>query len=298
VAKGNPDGTNLSFSQAQGLEPLPKPLALGDISLHFRTDVWNWLYTKIKGSEARNSFRITGIWRSAFVLIHTTFFHLGLDIFDDDTRSLCPLYKGALIGKDELRWNIIFDLIQFILRLGPLAQDQRMLHAQMRHIFQKNLLAYDIIDVPPAGATIVPTASPEEGDAVRGAFTALAQSPFSGARVHLRSAGEAINANEAAAAIRESVHAVESVVRLIAPNKNFRDALTAIDSKASIHPALRDALNRLYGYTSDEKGIRHPLLESDTARVGMSEAIFMFGTCASFITYLISRGRQSGMLNS
>jgi len=61
---------------------------------------------------------------------------------------------------------------------------------------------------------------------------------------------------------------------------------------------LRDALTKLYGYSSDEKGIRHPLLESDVARVGMPEAVFMFGACASFISYLISRARGSGMLKA
>ena len=37
----------LTFSQAQGLEPLPQPLALGEVSAHFRVDIWNWLYRQI-----------------------------------------------------------------------------------------------------------------------------------------------------------------------------------------------------------------------------------------------------------
>ena len=32
-------------------------------------------------------------------------------------------------------------------------------------------------------------------------------------------------------------------------------------SEVAIHPALREAMNRLYGYTSDEGGIRHAMLE-------------------------------------
>jgi hypothetical protein len=86
---------------------------------------------------------------------------------------------------------------------------------------------------------------------------------------------------------------------VIAPNKKFSDALAALNSQIAIHPAFRDALLKLYGYSSDEKGIRHPFLESDDAtRVGMAEAVFMFGACASFITYLISRARQSGLLKA
>ena len=63
------------------------------------------------------------------------------------------------------------------------------------------------------------------------------------------------------------------------------------------HPALTKALASLYGYTSDEKGIRHPLLASDVSKVHMHEAVFMYGACAAFITYLIARARDGGLLN-
>ena len=43
---------------------------------------------------------------------------------------------------------------------------------------------------------------------------------------------------------------------------------------------------KLYGYTSDERGLRHPLLEREEANVGMDEAVFMLGACASFASYL------------
>ena len=60
----------------------------------------------------------------------------------------------------------------------------------------------------------------------------------------------------------------------------------ALDSleKAGVlkHPALKQAFDRLYGYTSTEQGIRHALLDKDAADVGLNEAIFMFGACASF----------------
>jgi hypothetical protein len=174
VVKGIPDGVNLSFSQAQGLEPLPQSLALGEVSLHFRTDVWNWLYTKLSNSVPKGSiYRIKGDWATGFTVLHASFFHGTLDTFDTDIRVLCEQYKSALIGNEQIRWNQLFDLIQFILRLGSLMNEREVIFSQMKSIFQKNLLAYDIIEIPPAGATIVPTASPEEGDAIREAFTAL-----------------------------------------------------------------------------------------------------------------------------
>ena len=46
------------------------------------------------------------------------------------------------------------------------------------------------------------------------------------------------------------------------------------------------AIISLYGYTSDEKGIRHALLNDDEARVDRDDAVFMLGACAAFASYL------------
>ena len=46
------------------------------------------------------------------------------------------------------------------------------------------------------------------------------------------------------------------------------------------HNALSESFQKLYGYTCDENGIRHSLLENGAANVGEEEALFMFGACA------------------
>ncbi len=69
------------------------------------------------------------------------------------------------------------------------------------------------------------------------------------------------------------------------------DALTLLALKNPIHPALRDAIKKLYAYSSDEKGIRHALLEGGNDNVGPDEAIFMYVSCATFISFML---RKSG----
>ena len=91
--------------------------------------------------------------------------------------------------------------------------------------------------------------------------------------------------------VRESISAVESVVRTITSSKSLKDALEKIE----FHKALKDGLNKLYGFTSDEKGIRHALLEDGDARVDESDAQFMLGACASFVSYLIAKSRAGAM---
>jgi hypothetical protein len=54
----------------------------------------------------------------------------------------------------------------------------------------------------------------------------------------------------------------------------------------------------LYGFTSDEKGIRHPLLEKGIAAVDDIDAVFMIGGGAAFVSYLINKARATGLLTS
>jgi hypothetical protein len=52
----------------------------------------------------------------------------------------------------------------------------------------------------------------------------------------------------------------------------------------------------LYAYTSDEKGIRHALLDDSTAKVDEADAMFMLGACAAFVSYLLNKARSNGLL--
>jgi hypothetical protein len=63
-----------------------------------------------------------------------------------------------------------------------------------------------------------------------------------------------------------------------------------------IHPALGKGFGSLYGFTSDEKGIRHALLDKPGAEVDETDALYMVGSCAAFVSYLINKARQAGLL--
>ena len=59
---------------------------------------------------------------------------------------------------------------------------------------------------------------------------------------------------------------------------------------------MKLAFVKLYGFTSDEKGIRHPLLDLPAANVDETDALFMIGACAAFVSYLINKSRAAGLL--
>ena len=61
--------------------------------------------------------------------------------------------------------------------------------------------------------------------------------------------------------------------------------LAVLEGKGGLHGALKSGFSSLYGYTSNEPGIRHALLE-DESKVTQDEAIYMIGACAAFCSYL------------
>ena len=156
------------------------------------------------------------------------------------------------------------------------------------------MCAYTVIE---DGPTIVPISLPEQRKAIQDAFRVLKPGLFKGARSHLCKSAECIKNGDLAGSVRESIHAVESVARRLNADaeKSLKPALDALSQKAPLHPAFKRGIENLYGYTSDEDGIRHALL-GEQGKVDIDDAVFMFGACTSFTAYLVNKARTAGLL--
>lgn len=90
--------------------------------------------------------------------------------------------------------------------------------------------------------------------------------------------------------IKESISAVESICQIMVGDEKatLGAAIKKLKSNGiNIHLALETAFSKLFGYTSDEGGIRHAegLFVSE---VSFEEAKFMLVSCSAFVNYLIS----------
>ncbi len=85
--------------------------------------------------------------------------------------------------------------------------------------------------------------------------------------------------------IKESISSVESICQILTCNDKatLGDALKLLKDK--IHPAMKSAFEKLYGYTSDANGIRHSngLGEGNST---FEEAKYMLISCSAFVNYL------------
>jgi len=86
--------------------------------------------------------------------------------------------------------------------------------------------------------------------------------------------------------VKEAISAVEAKCSEILGKKaSLGEALRKLEGNGLIiHPAMKDAFNKLFGYTSDTNGIRHGSgMDINTSK---AEAKFMLVTCATFCNYL------------
>ncbi|MCY4197087.1 MAG: hypothetical protein OXD33_09265 [Rhodobacteraceae bacterium] len=283
-----------SFSQRYGYEPLPKAMALGELSKEFRREACN-VFESFAKSFATNSqfgwyFRNAGSQLFASIIGEFE----GVPDYEVDANFKLVMAKVHDIIKND-RFDRVLHFLEILLRQTRIAEDyfQRLQFAtKIQALLQKHNAAYRLSIEYNHRFWFFPCESEEHAVAVAQALELLQQGEFEGAKAHLRHAVDHINGGRHAAAIAESIHAVESVARKIDPkaSKSLSPALKSLQDRGLLtHDALCKAFEKLYGYTSNEQGIRHALIDKDAANVDVAESVFMFGACASFAGYLVRK---------
>ena len=273
----------MTFRQAEGLDPLPAPVALGDVSREFRAILWQYIlnssaYSHRQDASTGYEIWINIDWHRALRDWHVRRNFLPADEFNPDLRVQSLFLKDAIWNWDFSR---LFDFLTFLMRAEELGYIEDLLGTA----FSESRSAYRVAD-----KTIFPAATPEEGQMIAAAFADLSRAEYGGARQHLRTAGALLTAGDWAGSIRESIHAVESTAKFIEPTANtLSDALKKIKSQGHMNPNLSRGLEALYNYSSDEQGIRHAKVFEGAPAVDQTDAVYMFGACAAFVSFLIGR---------
>ena len=155
---------------------------------------------------------------------------------------------------------------------------------EINQLFRKEFVGYRFI-----GEEITPISD----DVEVGTICESLDIQFDGCKAHIKKAVHLLsdrNIPDYKNSIKESISAVEAICRIITKNEKatLGEALSKLEQNGlKLHPALKKALGALFGYTSDEGGIRHSegLFESD---VTFEEAKFMLVSCCTFVNYLIA----------
>lgn len=268
----------LTFKQRNGLAPVPTVLNPGELSKEIRNKLW-FEFHKFFVANTQYSSKVKGnAYSSMAENFHETWVHLlGMesdsfraDAFTQFTKTLIFNAKcedvinflDYIIGTDYVDGDIVSGIYSSL-----------------------KLSAYRINE---KAKQIYVVSSAEQGEAVANSLNTIFSSKFNGVQTHIRKATEFLNQGQYRDSIRESIHAVESALRVICGEDTLPDCLKVLaKNKIVLHPALKVGLEKIYSYTSDKEGIRHSLKE-DTDFSSLSEAVLMFGLSTSFCGYFIN----------
>jgi hypothetical protein len=279
----------LTFRQAEGIDPLPTQMKREEITPVLKARLWDVLYSQINPSRTlvgpyTGFAQINENWalvlREEWIGRRGKLAHLFQDNVQIRVKDLSEIFQKRTAAE-------IFQLIQFLLRAG--ANDT--FKSEVAAVLEMEQSAFRVV----GGDTLMPTTSKEELGAIRSAFQDTSENEFKGSHTHLKLSAIALGEGKFADSVRESIHAVESVARVLEPNAKLSKALAVLENAGHLHPSMKNGFNALYGWTSDDNGIRHALLEDGDAKVDETDALFMIGACSSFVSYLIAKRKAAGI---
>ena len=95
--------------------------------------------------------------------------------------------------------------------------------------------------------------------------------------------------------VKESISAVEAITKKITGEGTLSAGLKKLQSVGlNIHPALKEGWLKIYGWTSDEDGVRHGAI--DAATIDQTMAKYILVSCSAFVSYLIDEGKKVNLI--
>ena len=259
------------FSEKQGIkkniEINPK-----EVTSELKNRLWN------KISEYLNDFRDEqGNDNDKFIV------YLWDRFFKKNIDSLFHDYYGY--GLDEIKeeffnleWYSVYDFLECL--LGIENYQKEIFVNILNGVLKDERAPYKIID-----NQVVPLISNEEAQEVEDAVS----NKYKEVSGHIKKSLGLYKKRPVADyknSIKESISAVEALAKIVLKKPN--GTLGGLAQQLNVHPAFKKAITDLYGWTSNEGGIRHSE-KGGELKIDEAEAKFMLVMCSSFVNYIISK---------
>ena len=277
----------MKFSERMGITA-QKAFQLKSMDDDLKSSLWNIVY-KYFFEDIRNENWATDSPN------FETFKTLWSDHFKMHTDNI-PEFGTKCIEAIKYRyfkctWDKVYDLLEFIFELR--IPDLNNFLDDCNAVLTKEKSGYRIV-----AGQVTPITNEREMAEIEKAITESNKLNQKAVKEHLKNALTKLADRQEPDyrnSIKESISAIESLVRAITgnPKTTLGDALKSIDQKIRIHPALKDAYIKIYGYTSDSGGIRHGMTED--SECDLEDAHYMLISCSAFINYLIVKADKAGI---
>lgn len=274
------------FSEKHGYK-IEKTIQYESISDELRRRIWNLFY-QFEIKEGGLASKRIGLALNGGQTIEEK-------IVDRCGLLINPVGKGRTAEeqlKDNIlkffRWYEVYDFVE--LHLSYLNDDEKKERIKKyNELFEQEKAGYRIVS-----GEIAPITNESEIRVIEQAT----DTAFESVNQHMQKALNFyadIKEPDYENSIKESISAVEAMCCIITGMSGANSSLGKTIKKLKengihIHSSMENAFSSLYGYTSDEDGIRHGGIDFKNAPA--EDAKYMLISCSAFVNYLIEKYRK------
>ncbi len=286
-----------SFSERYGHEPIRESFQIESMDEPLRNGLWSLLkihcwnhveyssgysgYSDI-GDNYRRSYNHRSSGKAKIKILCERlwfgYYKKPLDDLSDDWEKVLAELRRDFFA---CKWNEVYDFIQFVGNNyeKPYFKDDFM--KVCNNLLEKEMSAYRFV-----GGVITRITEQPEMDAIEQAIE-TSEGPVAD---HLKRSLELLSDRKSPDyrnSVKESISAVESLLAITLENNKgkFSQLIKKLEGEIDLHPALGKAFSNLYGYASNEGGIRHALKEAGR-NVDFNDAKFMIVVCSAFTSFV------------
>lgn len=259
-----------TFSQRNGYTPLPPKMVPETITPELRNTLWN----VIDGAFTwRDYNKITELlWIQLYKLpVDSRPYQASYDSVSWE-RSWKEVRQKILQGK----WHDVYDHVEFFAKYNP------KLVPIFNRVLEQEVAPYRLIKNQVCQIT--------DGNEITAVQDAMDHTDrFSPVAEHIKTAVLLMSDRtnpDYRNSIKESISAVESAAMIITsnPNAELGKVLGSLEGKGKINGALKKGFGAIYGWTSDQHGIRHGMM--DEPNLCQADAKLFLVMCSAFANYL------------
>jgi hypothetical protein len=283
----------LRFSQRIGKTSIKTVLQIDSMDHDLRNSLWNMLMESYLGGLSGINVRQHGyeVLCRYLTVLWADFFKWAIDELPSRGRDIHVELKNWFF---QAEWYKVYDLVEFVPCIPLEIMDPSRFRQRCNEILERELSGYRFV-----GEYISQITNETELKEIEEALRTADEKRLDGVKEHINAALAKLSDRKQPDyrnSIKESISAVESISKIVAqdPKAELGEALKKIKDKIDLHPALERGFKNIYGYTSDEGGIRHALTEESTC--DFEDAKYMLVSCSAFINYLIMKSQKAGIL--
>ena len=273
-----------NFSERLGYKPI-KAIQFESVSDTLRNRIWNLFYMSDIQRGGLASKRVQKAFTGQPAIEDLVMDKLGFTLTVSEVKfenKKLTLLENHL---HKCAWNEVYEFVEA--HVASVDEEDRAQRMQEYNVlFESEKSGYRFLN-----GELAPITNKEEIVT----FEKAGETPFDAVNKHIKKAialYSDINSPDYENSVKESISAVEALCSIITEETGSQATLGKMlkhleEKGVKIPQAMRSAYSSLYGYTSDEGGIRHGSMEFKD--VPAEDAKYMLVSCSAFVNYLIEK---------